>query len=150
METATMGRVVVTAKIENLDDIFRASRGEVPQEQVRTLEVTDALVDTGSSGLMLPGKLIRQLGLSPFKTRTIRTVGGPMTMTTYSAVRLTIQDRECTLDVGEIADDLPVLVGQIPLEMLDWVVDPKRQRLIGNPDHGGEFMLDALGEYGPE
>jgi predicted aspartyl protease len=149
METATMGRVLVTAKIENLEDIFRSAKGEMPRDQVRTVEVSDALVDTGASTLMLPTKMILQLGLTPFRTRTMRTVGGEITLTTYTSVRLTIQGRECNLDVGEIRDDLPVLVGQIPLELLDWVVDPKNQRLIGNPDHNGEFMLDALGEYGP-
>jgi hypothetical protein len=34
------------------------------------------------------------------------------------------------------------LIGYIPLELLDFVVDSKNQRLIGNPDHGGEFMID--------
>lgn len=35
-----------------------------------------------------------------------------------------------------------VLVGQIPLEALDYVVDLRARRLIGNPDHGGELMYD--------
>jgi hypothetical protein len=35
-----------------------------------------------------------------------------------------------------------LLIGFIPLEMLDFVVDPRDQRLIGNPDHGGEWMID--------
>jgi hypothetical protein len=34
------------------------------------------------------------------------------------------------------------LIGFIPLELLDFVVDTKKQQLIGNPDHGGEFMID--------
>jgi hypothetical protein len=34
------------------------------------------------------------------------------------------------------------LIRFIPLEMLDFVVDPRGQRLIGNPDHGGEWMID--------
>ena len=60
----------------------------------------------------------------------------------YGPVRLTIQDRICSVDVAEIADECPVLIGYIPLENLDLVVDPKNQRLIGNPEHGGEFMID--------
>jgi hypothetical protein len=32
----------------------------------------------------------------------------------------------------------------IPLESLDWVIDPKGQRLIGNPDHHGEWGVDAF------
>ena len=38
----------------------------------------------------------------------------------------------------------PVLIGQIPLELLDWVVDPKGQRLIGNPEHGGEQIMEVF------
>ena len=33
---------------------------------------------------------------------------------------------------------------QIPLEGLDFVVDPTCQRLIGNPDHGGKQMIDMF------
>ena len=38
----------------------------------------------------------------------------------------------------------PVLIGQAPLEMLDWVVDLKGQRLIGNPEHGGEHVMEVF------
>jgi hypothetical protein len=37
---------------------------------------------------------------------------------------------------------LPPLIGQIPLEMLDFVVDPRGQQLIGNPEHGGEHVIE--------
>jgi hypothetical protein len=30
------------------------------------------------------------------------------------------------------------------IEALDWVVDTKGQRLIGNPAHGGERGVDAF------
>lgn len=62
----------------------------------------------------------------------------------YSAVRLTLAGRECALDVGEIADHLPVLIGQVPLELLDLVVDLKGQQLIGNPAHGGEHVKEVF------
>lgn len=143
MET-TLGKVVVAAKMENLDDLFRAERGEIARDAVRTIEVKDALVDTGASTLLMPRKMIQALGLRQFKTRPSRTLGGPIQIGTYSAVRLAIQGRECHLDVGEIDDAYPVIVGQIPLELLDWIVGPKGQRLIGNPEHGGEHMIDAF------
>ena len=73
-----------------------------------------------------------------------RTISGDIPITTYRAVRLTIQGRDCVIDVAGIADHLPVIVGQIPLEAMDWVVDMKGQRLIGNPEHGGEDMVDIL------
>jgi hypothetical protein len=55
---------------------------------------------------------------------------------------LIVQGRECTCDVIEIPDDCPVLVGQVPLELLDFVVDPVGARLIGNPAHDGEQMVE--------
>ena len=59
-------------------------------------------------------------------------------------MRLTVEGRDCLSDVAEVPDDCPVLIGQIPLELLDFVVDPVGRRLIGNPAHGGEHMLDMF------
>ena len=144
METPTMGKVLVTALIENLEDLWQVENGQRALDQARRVEVTDALVDTGASTLLLPKRWIQQLGLHPLRVRQARTLGGPATLPVFRGVRLTIQGRDRICDVGEIADEFPVIIGQIPLESLDWVVDSKRQRLIGNPEHGGEQMIDAL------
>lgn len=137
-----MGNVLVSAKIENLKDLFDADRGMIPTDRARFVEVDDALVDTGASTLSLPKRLIGQLGLSPGQTRTARTSAGSVTLQMYGTVRLTIQDRDWVGDVVEIPDDCPVLIGQLPLESLDYVVDPVGQRLIGNPAHGGEHIIE--------
>ena len=144
MELPLMGKVLVAAKVENLEDLFNAEKGLLAADQVRRVEVTDALVDTGATGLLMPKRLIAQLGLRQFRTRQARGVGGSVELPMYSAVRLTIQGRDCTLDVGELADDYPVLIGQVPLELLDWVVDLQGQRLVGNPAHGGEHVLEVF------
>src|SRR5271166_648763 len=130
METALMGKVVVTARIENLEDLFDAEKGLISPDAVRSVEVHDALVDTGATGLLMTKSMIASLGLRPLRIRQARGLGGTVPMPSYRAVRLTIQGRDCAIDVGEIGDELPVLIGQIPLELLDWVVDPKGQRLI--------------------
>jgi predicted aspartyl protease len=144
METAAMGKVIVTARMENQGDLLDVTQGRRTADQVRSVEVTDALVDTGATLLGLPKRLITQLGLVPARTRSGRTVGGAVTVQIYNPVRLTIQGRDCLCEAMELADDLPVLVGQVPLELLDFVVDPANQRLVGNPDHGGQHMVDIL------
>jgi predicted aspartyl protease len=144
MENATMGKVVVPAKIENLDDLFRVQTGDRSEAEVRGVEVTDALIDTGAFGLLMPLRMVNHLGLTPVRTRMSRTISGQLAITTFRAVRLTIQGRDCITDVSGIADHLPVIIGQIPLESMDWVVDVKGQRLIGNPEHGGEEMVDIF------
>lgn len=144
MEAETMGKVVVPAKIENLEDLYQAKKGLLPDEQVRRVDVTDALVDTGATTLLLPRRMVATLGLEPLRARHSRGLGGDFLLQMYRAVRLTIQGRDCVVDVGEIGDEYPVLIGQIPLEALDWVVDTKGQRLIGNPDHHGEWGIDVF------
>jgi predicted aspartyl protease len=138
-----MGRVLVSATIENLDDLFSARKGLLAPEKIRRVGVTDALVDTGASGLLLPRRLIVQLGLEPLRLRPSRTIAGPHPVQVYRAVRLTVQGRDCISDVGEIPDDFSAVIGQVPLELMDWIVDLKGQRLIGNPEHGGEHMIDV-------
>jgi hypothetical protein len=44
----------------------------------------------------------------------------------------------------ELPDDLPNIVGQIPLESMDWVIDPAGRKLIGNPEHGGELLHEEF------
>ncbi len=90
----------------------------------------------------MPLRLIEQLGLKRIKTVVAKTTAGPMSFGIFEPVKLTIQDRDCEVRVAEVADNCPILIGYIPLEMLDFVVDPKNQRLIGNPDHGGQYMID--------
>jgi predicted aspartyl protease len=142
MENATMGKVLVTAKIENLHDVLDAEMGRIAADQVRSVEVSDALVDTGATMLSMPKRLIAQLGLRLVRTRQARTAAGLVTVQVYGSVRLTIQERDCTTDVTELPDDCPVLIGQLVLEALDFVVDPIGQRLIGNPAHGGEQVIE--------
>jgi predicted aspartyl protease len=137
-----MGRVVVKAEVESLEDLLRERRGEITRDQIRRLVIDDALVDTGATSLSMPRRMIEALGLLPFRKRVARTTSGLREFSVYGAVRLVIDGRECSCDVTELDDDCPVLIGQVPLELLDFLVDPARQRLIGNPAHGGQQMLD--------
>jgi clan AA aspartic protease len=144
METATMGRVVTHATIENSEDLWAIKKGLIKLEEARKIEVPDALVDTGATLLTLPTRLIQQLGLARTGTKRVTTSQGTAEAGMYEAVRLTIQERSCTMDVLEAPDSTPVLIGQIPLEHLDFVIDPRGQKLIGNPAHGGELMYDMF------
>ncbi len=65
MEPPTMGKVIVTAKVENMDDLVMVYRGHLKPEEARSVEITDALADTGASTLSLPKRLVAQLGLRP-------------------------------------------------------------------------------------
>ena len=133
------GKVVVPARIENLQDAYDVEREVLPADKLRFIEVSDALVDTGATLLSIPRRLIVQLGLlRRRRTRTARTAAGVVAFGIFEAVRLTVQGRDCVAEVCEVPDECPVLIGHTPLEVLDFVVDPIGRRLVGNPEHGGE------------
>jgi predicted aspartyl protease len=142
MESDPMRRVLTEATVESLKDLWDAERGLIPVEQVRRIVVPDALADTGATTLALPTRMIHELGLVKRKEKTAASSTGKGVIAVYDAVRLTIQGRDATVDVMEVPDDVPVLIGPIPLVMMDLIVDPRNRRLIGNPAHGGEHILE--------
>jgi predicted aspartyl protease len=137
-----MGRILTEATVENLEDLWNARRGALSQDDVRRFTVPDALVDTGATMLSIPTRLIRQLGLKEQYRKPVRSSIGVSEVAVYDAVRLTIQGRTCTMDVVEVSDDVPVLIGQLPLEQLDFVIDPRDPKLVGNPAHNGEHIFE--------
>jgi len=142
LESDTMGRVLTEATVENLKDLWRVEQSLLAADEVRRLVVPDALVDTGATLLSLPTRMIRQLGLAKTGTKRITSSVGQGQADMYEAVRLTIQGRSCTMDVMEVPDTVPALIGQLPLEHLDLVVDMRNRALIGNPAHGGEHIYE--------
>lgn len=143
-EKPTMGRVTTEATIENVGDLFEVRAGRLAADRVRRVVISDALVDTGVSSLSLPISMIQQLGLYKLSNRRVMTAAGPREAGRYSPVRLTIQGRDAAVEVTDLPDGCPVLIGQIPLEYMDFVVDPVNQRVIGNPAHGGEWINDLF------
>ncbi len=137
-----LGRITTPAIIGNNFDIRLARTGAIPEESIRRVEVSDALVDTGASSLCLPASMVRELGLEPLRQRNARTAGGMRVLTVFSEVQLKIQDRDTVVRVTEIPDGSPVLIGQIPLEDMDLVPFPKEQKLLPNPAHGGEWEIE--------
>lgn len=135
-------RVVVQITVDNMRDLWEAESGHRDPSDVRSITIEDALVDTGATTLSLPASVIEKLGLTKRSENQVRTSGGPAVTSLYDAVRLTCRDRDCTVDVMEVPDDVPALMGQVPLELLDFVVDARGRKLTGNPEHGGEHVFE--------
>jgi predicted aspartyl protease len=141
-EHAEMGRVLTDALVENLQDTWEVRRGLRKPEELRHVLLSGALVDTGATTLALPTRYILELGLEKTRERNAVSAHGKGTINTYEPVRLTLLGRVCMVEVMEVPNDVPPLIGQVPLEMLDLVVDPQGRRLMGNPAHGGVETLE--------
>ncbi len=142
MEPNTVGRVLTEAKFENLEDLWAVKQGLRSPDEVRAITIPDALVATGATLLSLPTSQIERLGLARVSSKRVTSSIGLAEAGIYEAVRLTIQGRSCTMDVMKVPDGVPALIGQLPLEHLDFVVDLRSRSLIGNPAHGGEHMYE--------
>ncbi len=138
-----MGKVTTKIKVENLADVFRAEAEEIQSDQIRSVEL-EALVDTGATLLCLPLSTINALGLRLLEMKEATTANGVVTRGIYRGAQLTIGDRNCIINVMEIPEGVPPLVGYIALENLDFIVDPINQTLIANPAHGGKQVFDLL------
>src|SRR5262245_65765648 len=93
LEAVSMGRVTTIATIENLEDCWEVKRGLRSPHEVRRIEVADAVIDTGTTGLSIPTSLIQQLGLARIGTRPTLTASGPTTAAREEPVRLIIHQR---------------------------------------------------------
>lgn len=118
----------------NWGDIEMAASG-ARMTAPRSLE-TEALVDTGAGLFYLQTSLIKKLGLRQIDTIRSRTMSNPLEeRRVCSPVELHIAGRTGIFRVIEIPDALPNLVGQIPLEELDLVVDSRKRKVVPNPEH---------------
>ena len=136
-----MGKVTVQIKLQNSGDLELLAVGKRKQP-ARTV-VTDALVDTGATRLYLKSSVIKRLGLREMDTVQSLTMSNRREpRRVFSAVDIEIQGRSGTFRVVELPDELPNIVGQIPLEEMDWVVDLKNRKLIPNPEHKDGVMCE--------
>ena len=138
-----VGRVVVTVAVENVEDRKRAVRGEIGEDQVRRTTV-EALVDSGATFLCLPEPVIQELGLDFDRMRETRTVAGRVMMKIYGGAKIEVQGRDCRVEVMALPESRQSLLGQIPLGTLDWWIDLANHRLVGNPEHGGQWMAEVF------
>ncbi|MEK7685141.1 MAG: aspartyl protease family protein [Verrucomicrobiota bacterium] len=135
-----MGRVVAKIKLTNLFDLAELRRKK-SKRKPRTVEV-EALVDTGATRLYLKPSVIKNLALDKVDDVLSQTTNGTRKRPVYEAVRLELMGRHGDFNVVGVDEHVPNLLGQIPLAYLDFVVDPKGQKLIPNPEHGGEQMTE--------
>jgi clan AA aspartic protease len=129
-----MGAVVTKMKLVNFGDVRMANEGHLRPDQVRTLEL-EALVDTGAVDLVLPADVVEKLGLPELDRRTVRLADGSRReLSKVTGLVLEILGRRMGSDAYVVPAGGPALIGQIQLEDLDLVVDPRSRELRANPE----------------
>lgn len=137
-----MGRTSERVKVRNYGDIVKAAEGLIKKEAIREVEVS-AIADTGASYLCLPPKVIEELGLLYSHTILVSTANGETKRRIFRGAEITILNRSVQMEVMENDQATPPLIGFLILEALDFVVDPKTQRIIPNPAHEGKWIVEC-------
>ncbi|MDR3335179.1 MAG: retroviral-like aspartic protease family protein [Treponema sp.] len=136
-----MGEVTAMITLVNTGDVAMVQRGLMKEAEVRQAAVT-AVVDTGSTFIVINEALRAQLGLQIRRSGSVGLAGGKRSVCTYTEpVTIRWKDRETVSYAVVLPEGKEILLGVIPLEGMDLMVNPSAQCLEGA--HGDEmvFML---------
>ncbi len=90
----------------------------------------EAMVDTGATYTMLPGNLLKELGIEPTDQAVFELADQRMVEMDMGEARVTIDGKSVITLVVFAEDDAPALLGAYTLEGLRLGVDPVNQRLV--------------------
>jgi len=128
-----MGLVYVDIDVINSTDLELARRGIIEDKDIKKLTLR-ALVDSGAYMLVIPEHVRLQLDLPEVDRREAVTADGKVhVVPVVGPVNVHFQNRIATCNAMVMGRD-EVLLGAIPLEELDVVVDQRNQKLIVNPE----------------
>jgi predicted aspartyl protease len=88
--------------------------------------------------------MISELGLEKKSEKQIATSSGHVLSSLYSPVTISILDREVELNIMEIPDGVPPLLGSIALEAMDLVVNTRKQIIESNPQQNGKYFIGLI------
>jgi clan AA aspartic protease len=126
-----MGTFKEEIMLANARDIGYARDGFIPDGKIRRTTV-NALPDTGAWTLVINEETRQKLGLAIVNTVDSSLADGSAAQYGLSEpVEIRWKDRDICLQAVVIPDAVDVLLGALPLEGLDLIVDPVNQRLAG-------------------
>jgi clan AA aspartic protease len=136
-----MGKTTEKVTVKNFGDMVMHSKGLIKEDEIRVMEF-EAMVDTGASFLCLPPREIEKLGLLYSSIREVTTANGRVKRRIFSGAVIIVKGRDIQMQVMENDATTPPLIGYLVLEAMDFVVDPKSQKIIPNPAHDGKWIMD--------
>lgn len=128
-----MGEIRVKVRLTNSVDEGLVRRGQLPADQVRSVEV-EAVVDTGAIQSVVPAALLEPLGVEVRGRRTAQYANNSTeSVGLTEALLFEVLGRETFEEAMVLGDE--VLIGQTVLEKLDLLADCPNQQVIPNPKH---------------
>ena len=128
-----MGLVYADIELINSEDLMLQRRGLCLEQNIRRI-TTRALVGSGAYELVITEHVARQLDLPVVENRVVTLADDSYcSVDVVGPVDVRFENRRTIVRAFVLPGATQVLLGAIPLEGLDVMIDPKQQRLIVNP-----------------
>jgi len=129
-----MGLVYADIELLSADDLALHRRGYLSEEEIKRVRVT-AMVDTGAYMLVINDHIKQQLDLPVVEEQTVRLADDTeRRVQIVGPVEVRFENRSTTVRAVVFPGDAEPLLGAIPIEGMDVVIDPTQRRLIVNPE----------------
>ena len=136
-----MGFVYADITIQNSADVVLWQRGTLADKDVRQMNVT-ALVDTGARTLTINRAIADELDLKVKDQVTIELADGTRGKTDLvGPVDVRFKNRITSCLALVLPNATEVLLGAIPLEGMDLVIDPLLESLDVHPDRPHQALM---------
>jgi clan AA aspartic protease len=130
-----MGLAYADIELINGDDLALNRRGFLPEDEIKRMRVT-ALVDSGAYMLVVNDHIKQQLDLPVLGETTARLANETeFRAEIVGPVEVRFENRSTIVRALLLHGNAEPLLGVIPMEDMDVVIDPKQQRLIVNPEN---------------
>ena len=130
-----MGLVYAELDLLNGGDVYLYRQNLLDESEIKRVNTT-ALVDTGAYMLSINENIKTQLDL-PVIEKQFVTLADDSTIEVeiVGPVEVRFENRSTTVRAVVLPGDAEVLLGAIPMEDMDVLVDPRQRMLVVNPKH---------------
>jgi len=136
-----MGLVHAEVELINGRDWDDFEEGRISEEKIRRMTVR-MNVDTGAIMLSINENIQHQLGLRTREMRPCQLADGSFVdLPVVWPVMVQFGKRKSVTSALVLPNNTEPLLGAIPMEEMDLLVDPGRNRLIPNPEHPNEPVM---------
>jgi clan AA aspartic protease len=117
--------------LKNAGDVINVGRGLIKESEIRETTLW-SVVDTGAETLIINETVQKRLGLRAESHRYSTLANGEEVFCKVAeSVKVYWKDRSMTCEPWVLDGAGEILLGTIPLENMDLMVDPAGQRLVG-------------------
>ena len=130
-----MGMIYAEIELINAIDLGNAKRNKIGEDEIKRTWV-NMLVDTGSMYMCINEHVREMLELSVIEKRKgVLADGSVVEYEVAGPIEVRFKNRRCVVDAMVLPAGNEMLLGAIPMEDLDVLIDPNKRELIVHPEH---------------